>query len=109
MRYERSVMKAEVEILHLLKETGAVPVPRVYYYEAETENGHECFLMEFLPGQPYNKVKELLAAEERRQIEEELGQLNRRINTIRSNRFGYYAQETEQGNDWPTVFAAMVS
>lgn len=65
--------------------------------------------MEFLPGQPYNKVKELLAAEERRQIEEELGQLNRRINTLRSDRFGYYAQETEQGNDWPTVFAAMVS
>ncbi len=108
MTYERNVMRAEVEVLRLLKDTGSIPVPEVYYYEAE-EDGQECFLMEHLPGSPYNKIKEQLLPEERGQIEEELGRLSRRINEIQSDRFGYYALEEQQGNDWMTVFSNMVS
>ncbi|WP_334075276.1 phosphotransferase family protein [Paenibacillus sp. A14] len=108
MSYERDVMKAEVEVLRLLKEDGSVPVPEVYYDEIGNKDG-EWFLMQFIAGDPYNKVKESLASEERAQIEEELGRMNQRINRIRGERFGYYAREEHQGKDWPTVFTDMVS
>ncbi|MDN4070100.1 aminoglycoside phosphotransferase family protein [Paenibacillus vini] len=108
MRYERNVMKTEVEVLRLLRGTGNIPVPEVYYYEVE-EGGNECFLMEYLHGTPYNKIKEQLLPEERGQIEEELGRLSRYINEIQSDRFGYFALEEQQGSDWLTVFSDMVS
>ncbi|RCX22654.1 fructosamine-3-kinase [Fontibacillus phaseoli] len=108
MRYERDVMRAEVDVLHLLKETGSIPVPEVYYYEAEP-GGFEFFFMEFLSGEPYNKAKENLTAEERKVIEAELGRLSRRLNEISGKRFGYYAQEEKQGTDWADVFTDMVA
>ncbi|WP_410767866.1 phosphotransferase family protein [Fontibacillus sp. BL9] len=108
MRYERNVMRAEVEVLRLLKETGSIPVPEVYYYEAERD-GCEFFFMEFLSGEPYNKVKEALSHEERKGIEEELGRLSRRLNEISGERFGYYAQEEKQGKEWTDVFKDMVA
>lgn len=108
MRYERHVMRTEVEVLRLLKRTGEVPVPEVYDYQA-VDSGIECFLMEYLPGTPYNKVKADLPKEEREQIERELGGYNRRINETRGGRFGYYSLEEQQGSDWADVFTEMVT
>lgn len=107
LRYERNVMRAEVKVLRLLKRAEGVPVPEVYYYQT-ADSGTECFLMEHVPGIPYNKVKANLPKEEREQIERELGRYSRRINEIRGERFGYYALEERQGSDWADVFAEMM-
>ncbi|MEF2964858.1 aminoglycoside phosphotransferase family protein [Paenibacillus sp. M1] len=108
MGYERGLMRTEVEVLRLLKGAGGIPVPEVYYYRAG-DNGNEWFLMEYVEGIPYNKVKQQLPDGDRWQIEEELGRLSRKINDIHGEKFGYYALEERQGDSWPNVFADMVA
>ncbi|GJM72360.1 hypothetical protein HMSSN036_45760 [Paenibacillus macerans] len=107
LRYERNVMTAEVEVLRLLAAADGIPVPGILYEERGVE-GSEWFLMEFVPGDPYNKVKEQMGPEERRDIEVELGRVNRRINEIQGKRFGYYVREDSQGDSWPAVFTDMI-
>lgn len=108
MRYERNIMKTEVEVLHLLKKAGTIPVPEVYYYH-DVAGEPEWFLMEHLSGQPYNKIKDELTAIERIEIERELGRINRNINDITGERFGYYGIYEKQGTCWSDVFIDMVS
>lgn len=90
MRYEHNIMRAEVEVLRLLKKRGDVPVPEVYFY-ANISDEPEYFIMEYLLGAPYNKVKEQLSSIEREQVELELGRLSCRMHEIKGERFGYYA------------------
>lgn len=110
MRYERNMMKAEVEVLNLLKQTGRIPVPEVFHYDDSSSiiDG-EFFIMEYLAGEPYNKVKESLSPLQREAIESELGRMNRLINEIKGEQFGYFALEEGQGKEWSNVFMAMVS
>lgn len=106
MRYEKGMMRCEVEVLRLLRERGDIPVPEVYYYSGDQTN-LEYFIMEYMSGEPFVKVKKALPQEEREAIEAELGHLNRLINDIEGERFGYYALQEQQGTDWPDVLRAM--
>lgn len=107
LRYERNVMKAEIGVLKLLKEEGSLPVPGIYFTGLDPQGG-ECFMMEFMEGSPLNKAREALTKTELDAIQEELGQLNRRLNEIPGERFGYYAMEEEQGDSWYEIFTGMV-
>lgn len=105
MSYEQGLMKAEVEVLRLVKQAGVVPVPSVYAHDAsESLVNCEYFIMEMLEGEPYNKVKESLTEEQRYQIEYQLGVYNRQINDIRGERFGLYAASDETGFSWRETF-----
>ncbi|MNO31936.1 Phosphotransferase enzyme family protein [compost metagenome] len=108
LRYERGMMKAEVEVLRILQNAGKIPVPEVYYYNNLAADP-EYFVMEHLAGQPFNKVKDQLPAAEREQIERELGEISRRINKITGQHFGYYAIPEKHGTCWRKVFTGMIS
>ncbi|GGH28259.1 phosphotransferase family protein [Paenibacillus segetis] len=110
MRYEHNVMRAEVDVLKLIQQTGGIPVPEVLFYDDSCSviEG-EYFIMEYLSGEPYNKVKEALSPEQREKIELELGRLNRLINEIKGERFGYFSLEEQHGENWTHVFMAMVA
>ncbi|MCR2806016.1 phosphotransferase family protein [Paenibacillus soyae] len=109
MRYERSMMRTEVEVLRLLDKGGAVPVPNVLAYDdACTLVPSEYFIMEQLHGVPYNKIKESLSTSEKDAIESELGAYNRLINENRGTRFGYYAQEDSWKTTWAEAFQQMI-
>ncbi|WMT42229.1 phosphotransferase [Paenibacillus sp. D2_2] len=64
MRYEKGMMRSEVEVLRLLRDQGGIPVPEVYYYTGDQTN-LEYFVMEYMSGEPYVKVKKSLPQEER--------------------------------------------
>ncbi|MNW37298.1 Phosphotransferase enzyme family protein [compost metagenome] len=108
LRYERNMMEAEVDVLRHLKNTGVIPVPEVYYYNNSAVEP-EYFIMEYLEGQPYNKIKDQLTDLEREQIEVELGRYNRLINDITGKIFGYYAIQDKHGTCWWEVFRDMMS
>lgn len=105
MSYEQGLMKAEVEVLRLVKQAGAVPVPSVYAHDAsESLVNCEYFIMEMLEGEPYNKVKDRLTEEQRYRIDHQVGIYNRQLNDIRGERFGLYAASGETGFSWRETF-----
>jgi aminoglycoside phosphotransferase (APT) family kinase protein len=109
LRYEKNIMKAEVEVLKLLKKGGNIPVPWVYCYDASrTIIDNEYFFMEKINGEPYNKIKESLSEKERETIEIELGMYNKKINSIVGEHFGYFAQEDKKTDNWSEAFYIMI-
>jgi aminoglycoside phosphotransferase (APT) family kinase protein len=109
LRYEKNIMKTEVEVLKLLKENTKVPVPKVYYYDntgSEIENDY--FIMEKIAGTPYNKIKNSITEEERKAIERDLGLYNRIINDIKGRKFGQYSQPEKASDKWFDAFMMLV-
>ncbi|MBB6695696.1 aminoglycoside phosphotransferase family protein [Cohnella xylanilytica] len=109
MRYERNMMRAEVDAMRLMREVGGVPVPEVYLFdESETILPASYFIMEHLEGEPYNKARETMTPERRETVERELGVLNRRINEVKGNRFGLFAYETPYDDSWREAFRWLI-
>jgi len=110
MRYEYEMMKTEVEVLNLLQQVNGIPIPKVIAYDRSRQllQG-EFFMMEKLPGQPYNKVKDQLSAEERHTIEIELGQYNSAINEVKGTTFGYFNAKKNEQSSWRDAFLLMIN
>lgn len=107
MRYERDMMRAEVESMRLVADK--LPVPAIYLYDPSGERiGSEYFFMEYLDGSPFDKVKGAMEPGERAVIQRELGQLNRRLNDIAGTWYGPYASSGSYGSSWPEVFLRML-
>lgn len=109
MRYEHNMMQTEVEVLRLLREKTDIPVPQVFAYEtASPVYDGSFFVMDFIEGDSYYKVKDALAEVEREAIEHQLGVFTSSINSLRGERFGYYALKEMQGDNWSNVFLNMI-
>lgn len=108
MSYEQGLMQTEVGVLRLVKEAGDLPVPAVYAHDAsESLVDCEYFIMEMLEGEPYNKVKEGLTKDQRKQIDYQLGVYNRQLNEIRGKRFGLYAA-ADGNSSWRETFQSLL-
>lgn len=109
LRYEKNIMKAEVEVLRLLKAKGKVPVPDVFFYDiSRTLIDNDYFFMEKVIGQPFNKIKASFSEKEKENIEIELGAYNSLINDIKGKKFGYFAQPDTNVRSWSEAFFNMV-
>jgi aminoglycoside phosphotransferase (APT) family kinase protein len=109
MRYERNILASEVAVLDLLGKTDGVPVPAVLAYDdSRSLHPHDFFLMEYIPGTPYNKLHESLAAEEREPYDFQLGRICARIHSITGERFGRYQDDHCATTSWQESFSAMI-
>lgn len=109
MRYERDLMKAEVEAFRLAEEAGVSFIPKILYYDPSGEIiDAEYFVVSFLPGQAYSKAKPKLSAQQRGGIEHQFGRYNRVLNEITGTRFGYLAQKNRQCDNWWEAFLSML-
>lgn len=109
LRYEKNIMKTEVEVMRLLASKADIPVPRVYFYDASgavIEN--EYFFMEKVSGREYSKVKAEMSERQRDAVEIELGRYNRIINDIKGTEFGFFAQKEGLSSNWPNAFMNML-
>ncbi|ANY69249.1 hypothetical protein BBD42_24280 [Paenibacillus sp. BIHB 4019] len=108
MRYEQEMMKTEVEVMRLVSQDRRIPVPEVYAYDqSRSLVPTDYFIMQWLEGEPYNKVKESFTQEQREQIELQLGEYNAYINKISGEKFGYYPLN-EAFASWTEAFWAML-
>ena len=58
LRYEKDIMRAEVEALRLVRARTAVPAPEVYAYDTSRRLlESDYYLMEFVPGIAFHKLK----------------------------------------------------
>ncbi|SFE26574.1 Phosphotransferase enzyme family protein [Paenibacillus algorifonticola] len=108
MRYEQDMMKTEVEVMRLVSQDRRIPVPEVYAYDqSRSLVPTDYFIMQWLEGESYNKVKESFTQEEREQIEHQLGEYNACINEFSGEKFGYYPLN-EAFASWTDAFGAML-
>lgn len=109
MSYEKNIMFSEVTAMNLVAEKTGVPVARVLYFdETLTLCGSPYFFMECLPGDSLYSLRERLSEEEKKQIRIDSGRLNKKINAITGDRFGYIGLPHMQGKNWYAVFFSMI-
>jgi len=110
LRYERDIMQAEVEVLRLVKEQTEMPVPKVLCYDSSGRIvANQYFIMEFVPGIPYNKLKKQMLPDQQQAVERAAGGYVRQMNEIAGKRFGSVAQPAARGTSWGESFAGMMA
>lgn len=109
MRYEKGIMRAEVQAMALVRQKTDVPVPAVFFSDASrTLCDADYFFMEHLEGERYDLQKSALSASEKEELEASIGAYNRQINEISGARFGYPAQPEKQKASWNEAFLLLV-
>jgi aminoglycoside phosphotransferase (APT) family kinase protein len=108
LRYETDLLRAEVEAMRLVAERTAVPVPAVRVYDPTCVLlPSPFFLMDFLPGVPYHKLRPSLSPAEQASVAFEMGRLTAALGAVTGPAFGYWAQPCLAGVSWRECFAAM--
>ena len=110
LHYEKDLIHTEILTLRLLKKKTSLPVPEVIHASGKGEDlgGSPWFLMEFLEGQPYHKVRESLTRDTQDKIARRLGGYLREMNIIRGPLFGYPGIPEEQSQMWGDAFPSML-
>lgn len=109
MRYETDILRAEFEAMRLVRDQAGVPLPEILAYDpTRSLLPSEYFLMTFLPGEPFHKIRRDLTPEQQAHVAREMGRLTRVIGEIRGPGFGYWAQPEPPGVSWRECFDHMV-
>jgi len=109
LRYEKGIMRAEVEVLRLLRARTEVPVPEVFAYDTSRRLiDNDYYLMSYVPGVSLFKLRHSLSANDRHAIDFRAGQYLRQINSIEGRAYGYFAQSKHQRPTWREAFDTML-
>ena len=110
MTYEKNMMEAEVNAMQLVAENTNVPLPEVEFYDPScTICNAPYFFMKKLEGKSLSSQKPVLTEEQIRSINKEAGRLNKEINQITNDYFGYPKQSALQGKSWHDTFGAIIN
>ena len=109
LRYEKNIMKAEVELMRLVRARTSVPVPEIVIYDTSRRVlPSDYFIMKCLPGIPLHKIRKDIPTENQAEIERNLGRMAREMSEITHEAFGYWAQPQPVGVSWRECFTQMV-
>ncbi|WP_124067260.1 phosphotransferase [Clostridium sp. E02] len=110
MSYEKDMMKGEVMAMRIAAKSAHVPVAKILYYNEQFPVlNSPYFFMEFLEGQSFHLLKDQLSDEIKKKIKVNSGKLNRTINEITGEAFGYISQPDTWGPNWYSVFSQMIN
>lgn len=105
LRYEQNILKAEVESIRLVKTKTSIPVPDILAYDRSRKIlDRDYFVMSFIPGIPFHKLRADLSTDQQRIIERSIGRLTREMNNIQGPVFGPFAQEKLQFSTWKSTY-----
>ena len=109
LRYEKDILRAEVESMRLVKARTGVPVPEILAYDNERRLlPSDFFIMKLLPGSPLHKIRQQIAPEQQVEIERSLGRMAYEMSQITHDVFGYWSQPQQPGVSWRKTFLEMV-
>ncbi len=109
MRYEKELMRAEVEAMRLVGAQTRVPVPVIHVYDTSRSLlPSDFFLMEFLPGTPFHKLRPTLAPEAQKRVERQMGRMACELSAITAPAFGYWMQPARPAAGWRECFTRML-
>jgi aminoglycoside phosphotransferase (APT) family kinase protein len=109
LRYEKNILRAEVETMRLVKARTEMPVPAILFHdESCTLLPSPFYGMEFVEGMPLHKLRETLSPIDRTHIDQTVGTYLRQMNAISNVKFGYYAQPENHFSRWKEAFLHML-
>jgi aminoglycoside phosphotransferase (APT) family kinase protein len=109
LRYEKDILRAEVEAMRLVQARTSIPIPEILAYDVSCRLlPSPYFLMSYVPGTSLHKLQQQLSDDQRTQIRCEMGRITREIGQISGPAFGYWAQPEAPGVSWRTCFTNMV-
>ena len=109
LRYEHRMMEGEVGVLRLIARNSSIPAPRVLHADfSRSAIPADFMIMEFLPGIPFNKVRDQWPQSAVDSVREESGRFLREVNSIGNIRFGYFALPESAAPSWFETFKRMI-
>jgi len=109
LHYEKDLMRAEVESMRLVRQRTQVPVPEIFVYDTTRRLlPSEFFLMEFVQGTPFHKLRGQLSAQVQQDVRREMGRMTREMAEITGPAFGYWIQPCPAGGSWRECFTGML-
>lgn len=109
MTYEKNIMDTEVNSMQLVGQKTKVLLPEVEYYDPSCSLCNSpYFFMKEISGKSLSSLKSSLTSEELGHIYFLVGAMNKEINEITNDTFGYPGQKLLQGKNWFDVFTAMM-
>lgn len=94
LRYEKDIMRAEVESMRLVKARTGVPVPDIMVYDTSRSLlDSDFFIMSLLPGVPLHKLRSSIPGDRQVEIERSLGRMAYEMSQITYDVFGYWTTE----------------
>lgn len=109
MSYEKNIMYSEVTAMRLAAQKTDVPVADIFFYDdSHTLCSSPYFFMEKLEGNSLSSLGNAVPESVKKQIRKDTGKMNRKINSITGESFGYIGQPHMQDKNWYTVFCRMM-
>jgi aminoglycoside phosphotransferase (APT) family kinase protein len=105
LRYEREILRTEVEVLRLAAARTDMPVPRVLFHDESCDLlPSPCYAMDFVPGESLHKLRPSLPIEEQERIDRECAAYLRQLNAIQGSDFGLYTPSAPRFPAWRDAF-----
>jgi aminoglycoside phosphotransferase (APT) family kinase protein len=110
LRYERALMRREVQIIETVERAAGIPVPRLLGYDfSRGIIDRDCMFLEKLSGVAFDQVKGDLPVESVEAVERQVGEVVARLGELRGTCFGYFGEGPGCGaSSWRAAFLAMV-
>ena len=106
LRYERDLMKAEIEVTDLVRTMSRLPVPSLLAYDTSHDMlPHDFFIVTRLDGQPMSQVRDSMSDEARDQARSQVGAHLRELHEISGPQFGLFNGPPSQ--TWPEAVAGL--
>jgi aminoglycoside phosphotransferase (APT) family kinase protein len=109
LRYEQDIMTAEVETIRLVRAHTTMPVPEILCHDpSHTLIGNEFFIMAFVAGMPFHKLRTSLSQEDQQRIMRQMGAFLAEMNAISGDAFGYFTPRSPRFETWRAAFDFML-
>ncbi|WP_084046916.1 phosphotransferase family protein [Deinococcus hopiensis] len=105
MQYEKNIMASEVAAMRLARQNPAIPVPEIYFHDqAKDLCDAEYFFMEKVDADTLKHVKSTLPPETLSEVEQQIGEIIREVNTFAGTYFGYEGNPELRAPTWREAF-----
>ncbi len=110
LRYERQILRTEVDVLRLVAARTAMPVPAVIFHDESCDLlPAPCFAMEFVPGESLYKLRPSLTQHEQERIDQACGEYLRQMNALSGPDFGLYTPTAPRFPTWRQAYDQLLT
>ena len=105
LRYEREIMRTEVDVLRMVAAQTTMPVPAILFHDQACDLlPSACFAMQFVKGEPLHKLRASLPLEDLERIDRACGDYLRQMNGICGTGFGLFTPSAPRFPSWREAY-----